>query len=186
MHPLLRLLLALAATPLLLGAGGQRSGPPDHSAAAHTRMRAVDFLVGTWEGTGWMRMGPGEPERFRSHERVERRLDGLALIIEGRHESLTDGREGEVVHHALAMLTWNPNADAFDFRSMTNRGLGGNYAGEVEDGAFVWRMEAPDNRRIRYTIRLDDEGRWTETGERSPPGSDAWHEFFGMTLRRVE
>jgi len=29
-------------------------------------MRAISFFEGTWEGTGWMRRGPTEPQQFRS------------------------------------------------------------------------------------------------------------------------
>jgi hypothetical protein len=43
-------------------------------------------------------------------------------------------------------------------------------------------MENP-GMRIRYTIRLDDKGRWFEIGERSTDGA-TWTKFFEMTLAR--
>jgi hypothetical protein len=45
-------------------------------------------------------------------------------------------------------------------------------------------MEMP-GRSVRYTIRLDENGRWFEIGETSSDGSE-WRKFFEMTLTRVE
>lgn len=52
-----------------------------------------------------------------------------------------------------------------------------------KDGAFVWGMETPMG-KMRYTIRLDAQGRWHETGEGSRDGQ-AWTQFFEMTLTKA-
>ena len=46
-------------------------------------MQAIAFFEGNWEGDGWTRRGPTEPQEFRSSERVESRLGGRVLIVEG-------------------------------------------------------------------------------------------------------
>ena len=59
---------------------------------------------------------------------------------------------------------------------------GGSFSGRVEDAAFIWGMSTPRG-EMRYTIRLDDEGRWHEIGEYQ--GKDGeWRQFFEMTLEK--
>lgn len=147
-------------------------------------MDAVSFLVGEWAGEGWIAMGPGGPQKFRSRETVESRLDGLVLIIEGVHESLEEGAVGETVHHAVATLSWDDAEDAYSFQSHLANGRSGDFKGRLADGAFVWGMEIP-GRSIRYTITIDDRERWVEIGESSTDGEN-WGKFFEMTLARVE
>jgi hypothetical protein len=147
-------------------------------------MDQVSFLVGNWVGDGWMQMGPGGRQTFRGTETVESRLDGRVLIIEGVHESSDGEQAGEEVHHALAVLSWDEAEGTFRFRSHLASGRSGDFTGRVEDGAFIWGMELP-GRSIRYTIGIDDEGRWHEIGVTSTDG-ETWHQFFEMTLQRVD
>lgn len=146
-------------------------------------MKDVAFLVGEWEGEGWMEMG-GRRTTFKSAESVESRLDGLALIVEGLHRAEIPGRpEPVVVHHALAMLTYDPEAEVYRFNTQVHRGGTGRYEGQIVDDAFVWGMSMR-GAQIRYTIRIDDQGRWHELGERSEDRA-SWTPFFEMTLDRV-
>ncbi len=147
-------------------------------------MEHVAFLVGDWTGEGWMDMR-GQRASFRSSERVESRIDGLALLIEGTHTADIPGRsEPLVVHHALAMLTFDQDSDRYRFNTQVHSGGTGVYSGYFEDGAFVWEMTQGPS-QVRYVIRLDDDGQWVETGERSADGQ-TWTQFFEMTLSRIE
>jgi len=147
-------------------------------------MDAIGLMVGEWAGEGWIAMGPEGPKRFTSAETVESRLDGLVLIIEGVHESLEEANRGEIVHHAVAVLSWNDGEGVYDFRSHLATGRSGEFKGRFQDGAFVWGMEIP-GRTLRYTITIDDTDRWSEVGESSTDGT-TWRKFFEMTLRRVD
>jgi hypothetical protein len=167
---------------MLLAAGPAAAQGDLESALQH--MDELSFLVGEWQGEGWMAMGPEQVGRFRGRETVTPRLDGLVLDIEGVHESLDPEREGEIVHHALARVSWDPEAQDYRFRTHLSSGRSGDFRGRVVDGAFVWEMEMP-GRSVRYTIRLDDSGRWFEIGETSSDGSE-WRKFFEMTLTRVD
>ncbi len=153
-------------------------------ASKQKNMRAMSFLVGEWSGEGWIAMGPGEAQKFRSHESVESRLDGLALVIEGIHEDADAAPGDEPIHHALATLTWDGAKDAYRFSTHLANGRSGDFDGRLEDGVFVWGMEIP-GRTIRYTITIGEDGRWTEVGEASTDGEN-WRQFFEMTLVRVE
>ena len=144
-------------------------------------MQAISSLEGRWEGAGWSRRGPAEPEYFTSLEQVESRLDGRALLIEGLHHDTGDA--AKVVHHALAMTTYDPDAGRYDFRSYAAGHGSGNFEGHVEGGTFIWGFEIPGRGQIRYTIRIEDD-EWHEVGEFSADGSQ-WNQVFQMDLRKV-
>ena len=167
---LVLMLLAVAAPELAV------EGAADPGLEA---MRAISFLEGRWEGEGWMQHGSAEPEHFRSSELVEARLDGRVLIVEGLHH---DKETGEEVHHALAAISYDPEAAQYRFRSHLSTGRSGDHAGRLEDGAFIWDFETPQG-QIRFTIRIA-EGRWSEVGEFSPDG-EQWNQFFAMELEKT-
>ena len=95
---------APAGTPPPVPAATAQPGRPPAPDTAKFREAMKPFLpaVGKWRGEGWMQMGPGEPQRTVSEERVESRLEGLVLVIEGLHHARNaDGSAGRVVHNAL-------------------------------------------------------------------------------------
>jgi hypothetical protein len=154
---------------------------PTPSPARLEAMRRLSFLEGTWQGESWMQMGP-QRATAKSTETVSRKIDGLALVIEGYHTAGAPGAE-RVVHNALGVLTAQDDG-TYSFQTWLANGRGGSHKGELKDGAFVWGMENPVQGKVRYTIRLDDKGRWHEVGESSRDGA-AWTTFFEMTLTKV-
>lgn len=143
-------------------------------------MHAIGFFEGRWEGDGWSRMGPGEPQPFRSSEVVESRLDGRVLIVEGLHHGV---ELGEVVHHALATISWDSESATYSFRSHLASGRSGDHQAELVDGKFIWGMEIPNRGRLRYTIQIEND-EWHEIGEFSGDGVE-WNQMFQMDLKRV-
>ncbi len=136
-------------------------------------------LEGRLEGEGWMRRGPGEPQRFRGKEIVERRLDGKLLTVEGIHRS---GEPEHVVHHAFAIIA--PKADRLRFLSFLADGRSGDYDAELKDGTFVWGFENSEQGRVRFSISIKQD-QWHEVGEASRDGAH-WFQFFEMTLHRSQ
>jgi hypothetical protein len=55
----------------------------------------------------------------------------------------------------------------------------------VGDKSLIWSFRDPRAGQIRFTIKLDEQGRWFEIGEISMDGK-GWHKFFEMTLQRVK
>ncbi|HSH44336.1 MAG TPA: hypothetical protein VK966_00635 [Longimicrobiales bacterium] len=158
------------------------SGPADgFLPPVPAEMEAVSWLEGEWEGEGWMERG-GRRMEFQGGEKVERRMGGRLLVVEGDF-AIEAGDRRIPVHQALGIISWAPDA-GYTFRTYTARGGGGEAHGAaVSDGRVVWGFESPDGSRIRYTITRTAEGLWLEEGHVSSGGD--WRQFFEMTLRPV-
>jgi hypothetical protein len=165
----------LVASLLLATAQAADTSPSDAEATAIAHLPA---LIGSWEGDGWMRTGPGDPQRFVSQERVEPRLEGRALIIEGKHYNQDRTR---IVHNALAVVTYDPASGEYYFLAKVAGQPPGDYRGHLDSDAFIWEMPTPRG-KIRYTIRVVNE-QWIEKGEIE--GSNGWQQFFEMTLKHA-
>lgn len=170
---LLRFLLM--ASLLASTAQAAEPSPTDAERAAIAHLPA---LIGSWEGEGWMRTGPGDPQRFSSQERVESRLDGHALVIEGKHYSQDRTR---VVHNALAVVTYDAARAEYHFLAKVVGQPAADYQGRLDADAFIWEMPTPRG-KIRYVIRVVNE-QWIEKGEIE--AANGWQQFFEMTLKRV-
>ena len=70
--------------------------------AQRAEMKKLDAMVGQWKGTGWTQQGK-ERETFTGTETVQRKIDGLALIVEGKFVN----KENVVIHETLAVLSYN-------------------------------------------------------------------------------
>ncbi|MFZ5442312.1 MAG: hypothetical protein ACOZQL_20050 [Myxococcota bacterium] len=165
------LVLSLCASMLL-------TAPPADDAGL-AAMKALSFLSGRWEGEGWLKQGPGEPQRFKGQETVEARLDGRLLTIEGVHRG---GTPEHVVHHAFALVSAQPGG-GYRFQSFLADGRALDARGKLEAGAFVWTFEHPQAGQLRYTIRVSADT-WLEVGESSRDGK-TWVQVFEMRLTRM-
>lgn len=168
----------LLAAALALSAAAVAQGPTPSPEPAE-KMRALEFLAGEWEGEAWIQMGPDGRETVTQREHVGWGAGREVLLIQGQ------GLKGDqVVHDALAAIAWDPQAG--EYVIWTYRAGGGPSQDptiEVGDDRVVWGFEAP-GRKVRFTIRLDEGGRWIEDGEWSGDGGATWRPFFGMTLTK--
>lgn len=146
-------------------------------------MQRLAFLVGEWRGSGWMEYAPGQRGSFTSWERVESKLGGRILAVEGRHYADIPGQaEPSLVHHAYGVFFHQP--DGYRFRTWLANGHAGDFAASFDGGAFVWGYDDPRWGPVRYTITLSEQGEWVEVGDVDVEGS--WRRFFEMRLARVE
>jgi hypothetical protein len=109
------------------------------------------------------------------------KLDGLVCLVEGEGKSKTDGA---TVHKALALVSYDQQARIFRWRAFTAEGRQTDAEAKVGEKSLEWGFEIPQRGRIRYTLKLNENGEWIEIGEMSPEGQ-TWFTFFEMTLRRV-
>ncbi|HEX2211543.1 MAG TPA: hypothetical protein VHG93_27905 [Longimicrobium sp.] len=174
---------SILALSLLFAAAPAAAQAPDATAAAAREMQRLAFLHGTWRGEGVTTMGPGQQERASVLETARPKLDGSVLLVEGLGWTGTEGAaDYRVVHQALGVVSYDERRGGWAMRAYR----GGGWVDvdvTVGDDEMVWAFDQPGAGRIRYTIRLDEEGRWYEVGEISRDGQ-RWHRFFEMRLTR--
>ena len=170
---------AAVAAACLVGSAAAQGLPP-----APAEMGALGWLEGAWEGEGWIDHG-GHRAEFRGTERVEQRMGGRLLVVEGSFTAFMGPQLGEVlVHQAFGVFSWKEKAGEFVFRTYTARGGDGDAnAVEVSPGRLVWGYEGPTG-KVRYTITRTAEGEWREEGHASRDGGETWALFFEMVLTR--
>ncbi len=148
-------------------------------------MKKLDFLVGQWSGDGWIEIGRGQRRTFTINENVQRKVDGLVLLIEGLGKSKIPGQPDEViVHNAFAVLSYDLKAKLFRWRAFRATGDAIDTEARVTGKILVWEFKDDRAGNIRFTITLTEKGQWFEIGEYSRDGT-TWQKFFEMTLRRV-
>lgn len=173
--------ILLAAAVLALAATAAVAQPPEPPSLEP--MQRLDFLIGTWEGEGWMEFQPGRRATFTSREVVEPRLGGRVLVVEGLHRApMPDQPEPVVVHHAMGVFS-HDEEDGYRFHTWLANGHGGEHTARLDDGALIWGYDDPRRGEVRYTITLSEAGEWVEVGDASRDG-ETWHRFFEMRLAK--
>lgn len=145
---------------------------------AADEMKKLDWWVGEWSGPATIQMGPGEPQKVQQSERVQSKLGGRVLLVEGL------GKTGdEVVHQALGVVSYNEKTKKYEFDAWTARdGHTDAWIDVAENGVVTWGFDTPMG-KIRYTVTRTEAGAWYETGEYSRDGNQ-WRKFFEMTLTK--
>ena len=171
----LSLLLMIWCAPLL----AQSANP-----SATSEMKKLDFLVGQWQGEGWIMLGPGQRHAFRQTEDVQRKVGGTVLLIEGLGKSMDSSNAGAVVHNAFAVVSYDKEAKVFRWRAFRADGSSVDTEAKVSGNMLIWGFRDPRGGNVRFTIKLNEKGQWFEVGEMSRDGQ-TWLKFFEMTLNRV-
>lgn len=147
--------------------------------AQRAEMKKLDGLAGQWKGSGWIVQQDGKRETFTGTENVQRKIDGLALLIEGKFSNA----EGKVIHETLAVLAFDTKAKGYRFRTYLASGISGEYDFKLLADGFEWGFQFP-NGSVRYFIKTTADT-WLETGEFSRDGK-TWMKFFEMKLEKVK
>ena len=151
---------------------------PSVAATKRSEMSKLSSLVGQWKGTGWIKSGP-KREFFNGTETVQSKIDGLALLIEGKFAN----PEGIVTHETLAVLSPGEKGGDYRFKTYLANGISGDQYFKIIPNAFEWGFQFPGG-NIRYTIKIENDT-WTETGEFSRDAK-LWIQTFEMTLKKVK
>ena len=152
------------------------------------KMKVFEGWAGRWKGEGWMQMGPGEPKKSTVDETIEPKLDGTIYLVEGIGKAINPQNNQEmVVHHALAVLSWDNSTKEYKFRSHLNDGRSTDaWLKPTGENKFQWGFDIPNRGKTRYSITLDPAKKtWNEIGEYSADGS-TWSKFFEMNLTKVD
>lgn len=156
-------------------------------AMAREKLLPFSEWVGQWRGEGSMQMGPGEPKKSLVEEKVEMKLNGTLLMVEGIGKTIDAATKTETVaHHALGILSYDQTKSQYKFSSHLKDGRSTDaWMKTVDKNKFQWGFDIPGGGKIIYTIVLDPKaGTWNEIGEYSHDGN-AWSKFFEMNLKKV-
>lgn len=195
-----------------------REAPPlqrPTTAQLHAAMDELDWMIGKWEGTGWVESATGRRELTYSVN-VRSELDGLLLVV----DAIGVGAGGWTmtadrgVLYAEQLLISGPAPDvvvkppgsAYTWLE-ASRGtvLRGNDAQGIERGLWVGLplggaecdQTGDESDRTycrtvgeplwsRTTISLNDEDEWVQTREwQDNEPGRNWHMIFKVVLRRV-
>jgi hypothetical protein len=171
----------VSAAVLLAGpaAFSQAPAPPKAQLEA---LRKLDRWVGEWKGSGWASYGRGQRNEFTIVEKVQRKVGGSVLLVEGRGTKKADGAE-VVVHESLALLSYDDGAKRYRWEAHDLRGQALTVEPKVTDGGLEWGFRSGERGvTVRFTIQFDEK-RWHEVGEVSADGK-TWTKFLEMTLER--
>jgi len=173
-------IFAAVAGAALLAGSPARAQMPDGS-ASRAAMQKLDFMVGRWKGEAWMIRGT---ERIHTTmtEVVERKLGGVAFLVEGLGVVPGPGAEApRVVHNALAVISFDPQAQGYVLRSYIASGQSGDFVLTPIEGGVIWSREVPGG-RIRNTAKIGN-GEWHEIGEFSRDGT-TWMQIMELNLKK--
>jgi hypothetical protein len=151
------------------------------------KMKLFSGWVGQWQGEGSMQMGPGEPKKSSVLEKIEWRLDGTVLLVEGLGKSLNPSTNEQVVtHNALAVLSYDAASNEYKFKTYLKDGRSTDaWLKSTGENTFQWGFDIPARGKTRYSITLDPSKKtWNEIGEYSAD-STSWSKFFEMNLVKI-
>ena len=169
----------LAAACFLFSAAlvAQAPAPPD--VAKHkAESGKLAWMVGTWEGEGWSQRGQ-EKSEFTQTEKIELKLDGQTLLLEGEGRAKAD--PSKVVFRALGVVFFDPYGGGTKLTSWTDQGYWAVSPFTVKANGYSWEIALPNN-TTRYTAKVSG-GRWNEIGEWSGDGK-TFTKFFEMNLTK--
>lgn len=172
-------------TVVAMAVGARSTAGAQGLPPAPAEMEAVAWLAGDWEGSGWIEYSPGQRAEFTGRERVEARMGGRLVVLEGEFTAWMGPQAGDVpVHQALGVISYDERGDRYQFRTYTARGGHGDARPmEVGDGRLVWGYDDPTMGSVRYTMTRTETGAWHEVGHASRDDGETWHHFFEMTLQ---
>jgi hypothetical protein len=136
--------------------------------------------VGNWQGEGSMQMGPGAAKKSSVDEKIELKLDGTILVVEGVGKS-----EGSIVHNAFGILSYDPMSSQYKFKTYVKEGRTADaWFTVLGDNKYQWGFDVPNGGKVRYSITIDGK-KWNEIGEFSRDGN-TYMKTFEMNLTKVE
>jgi len=150
-------LIAGIATLLLFSSQLIAQRASDSVATQKQAMQKLAFLVGNWSGPATITRGPGQTLHLTQTEKVDYKLDGLVLLVQGK--STDTG--GKTQFEALATISYDDAAHGYRIRAYND----GHYVDTdltAEPDGFSWEFPAGPA-RIANTMHLTSKGEWQES-----------------------
>jgi hypothetical protein len=139
----------------------QQSRTPN-TESQRTAMKKVGFLAGKWSGEARMFRPSGEPVEMGQTEKVEYKLDGLILIIEGTGRNKSDGKP---TLQAFGIVSYDDEAATYRMRAFNDGRWLETEMKLAENGKeLTWGFTLGEI-KTHSVLRINDKGEWTELHE---------------------
>jgi len=172
----LALLSIFSVLAFTAAAFGQQT---DTSSLKKARMSDLSQMAGTWRGSGWIQQGTSR-EEFSGTQLIQKKIDGLALLIDGKFVS----PQGKVVYENLSVVTYDETARNYKLAAVLANGSPAVQDLKIVGDHYEWGFQIPKTGTVKYTIVINGDT-WTQTGEFSRDGK-AWTKTLEMNLTRVK
>ena len=143
-------------------------------------MQRLSFLVGSWSGEAHVQRGPGILVILTQTEKVEYKLGGLALLIEGTGQAQSDQQPSL---QALGIISYDDATSAYHIRAWNDGRFFESDVQLLEDGKSLRWGFAVGDIRSSSLLQIDSAGQWTETAELII-GSQPPRKLMDLTVRR--
>lgn len=157
--------------------------PPDFSAECKKELEKLNSFVGNWKGEAIYMRGPGSQVSINQEEKIEYKLDGTVLSIEG----IGKDAAGNITFNALGLVNYNVHNKQFKFKTYLKDGRSTDaYFNITGENMYEWGFDIPSGGKSKYTIIIDPvQKTWSEKGEYSSDGNN-WFSFLELKLKKVE
>jgi beta-N-acetylglucosaminidase len=148
-------------------------------------LEKLDFMIGEWEGTGWMMTRSGK-ENAKIIEKVEYKLEKGIMVVEGlgtKIDSITN--EKKIVHNAFGIVFFDSKTNYLTIDAYKNGESTQSKIEFIKDKIIQWNMEIPNQGKVRFTVDFSTEKKWVEIGEFSRDGEN-WMKFLDLNLDKIE
>lgn len=144
----------------------------------------LDFMIGEWEGNGWMMTRNGK-EIAKIKEKVEYKLEKDIIVVEGlgtKTDSITN--EKKIVHNALGIIFFDAKTNSLMIDAYKKGESIQSKIEFIEDKIIQWKMDIPNQGKVKFTVDFSTDKKWIEIGEFSRDGEN-WMKFLEMNLDKT-
>src|SRR5690606_3635647 len=145
----------------------------------------LNFMIGEWEGTGWMMTRNGKEDALIK-EKAEYKLEKGIMVVEGlgtKTDSIT--KVVKTVHDAFGIIYVDSKTNSLMINAYKKDASVQSKIEFIENKIIRWNMEIPNQGKVRFTIDFSIENKWIEIGEFSRDGIN-WMKFLEMNLDRIK
>jgi len=149
---------------------------------ANESLVELEFMLGTWNGEGWIMMGR-EKKEFNQTEVIEPKAGQRLFLVDGIGYAKGDTL-GDAIHKAFGIISYNEARGAVTMLAFTEKQ--GRLETELQtigEKRLQWSFKNDQGGTIRFSEDFSQDGLWKEIGEYSRDG-EHWYQFFEMKLVR--
>lgn len=145
----------------------------------------LDFMIGEWEGNGWMMTRNGK-ENAKINEKVQYKLENDIMVVEGlgtKTDSITN--EQKIVHNAFGIIFFDTKANSLMIDAYKEGESIQSKIEFIEEKIIQWKMDIPNQGKVKFTVDFSTNNKWIEIGEFSRDGEN-WMKFLEMNLDKIK